>query len=141
MSEPLLDYVRKTKNALTHLSYSKDQVQSIGTNAELLSESELAEWEAFAARLAKVIDLFLTKYIKAKVIESDPAFDGSLRDQLNLAEKRNLIIDADRWVALRGLRNQTAHDYEEKDLSAFFKRIRDEAPWVITQILSSPDFK
>lgn len=141
MSELLLGYVRKTKKALKHLNYSKDQVLKLNANTEELSEAELAEWEAFAARLAKVIDLFLTKYIKAKVIESDPAFDGSLRDQLNLAEKMNLIIDADRWVALRGLRNQTAHDYEEEDLSAFFKRIRDEAPWVMSQILSSPDFK
>lgn len=140
MSELLLSYIRKTQKAIKHLNYSYDQVKLLSSNVEKLSEADLAQWEAFAARLAKVIDLYLTKYIKAKILLSDPAFDGSLRDQVNLAEKMRLLNDTDRWVALRGLRNQTAHEYEEEDLSAFFERIRTEAPWVIVEISKSADF-
>lgn len=140
MSELLLDYIRKTQKSLKHLSYSYTQVQSLNTDAEKLSEADLAQWEAFVARLAKVVDLFLTKYIKAKVLASDPAFEGSLRDQVNLAEKMKLLGDADRWIALRGLRNQTAHEYEEEDLAAFFERVRLEAPWVVSEISRNTDF-
>jgi hypothetical protein len=92
-----------------------------------LSEDQLETWESFVARFSRVVDLFLTKYLKARVLVDDPAFDGSLRDFCNLGEKMQLLDSADEWIKLRELRNTAAHEYEEEDLAGFFTRLRHES--------------
>jgi hypothetical protein len=71
-----------------------------------------------------VVDLFLTKYLRAVVLQDDPGFEGSLRDFVNQAEKIRLIGSAQRWMAIRELRNITAYEYAEEELSGYFERTR-----------------
>jgi hypothetical protein len=73
----------------------------------------------------------LTKYCKAKVLENDAGFDGTLRDFVNQAEKMALVDDADKWMDFRGIRNSVAHEHEEDDLGAFFEGVRNAAPVVL----------
>lgn len=131
MSDKLqADYRRKLLHALSHLEYSFDKASKMELHSNL-GEEELETWESFTARFARVVDIFLTKYLKAAVLHDDPAFDGSLRDFCNRAEKMNLIDSVDPWIARRELRNITAHDYEEEDLLGFFERILRETPDVL----------
>ncbi len=128
MSEKLLSLYRlKIQKALKHLDYSYQKVQTLSLGSDF-SEEELETWESFSARLSRVVDLYLTKYLKLKVKIEDPAFDGSLRDYCNFGEKIGLIDDVEKWMELRELRNSTAHDYTDEDLSRFFERIRQCAP-------------
>lgn len=128
LSEQLLIQKRKLTKALEHLAYSYNKVIKLSENVVELSEESLETWESFAARFSRVSDMFLTRYLHTVILINDPGFTGTLRDYLNQAEKLNLIDNTDSWMAIRELRNISAHDYSEKDLSAFFIRLKKECP-------------
>ena len=67
---------------------------------------------------------------QAAIIQ-DPGFTGSFRDFLNQAEKLHLVDDVELWMSIRELRNISAHDYTDKDLTLFFKRLQQETPLLI----------
>jgi hypothetical protein len=121
----------KLLKAIEHLDYSYKKIIKLPIDPSTLDEEELETWESFAARFCRVTDLFLTKYLRAFVLLEDPAFNGSFRDFLNQGEKLALLDQTEIWMAIRELRNITAHEYTEKDLAIFFTRLRDEAPRLI----------
>ena len=59
--------------------------------------------------------------MRACVKRSDPAFRGSFRDSLDLAEKLGVIDSANEWYGIRELRNRQAHEYEDEDLLNLFR--------------------
>lgn len=123
---------RKLAKALNHLQYSYSKIQQLPTDADLLDEESLETWESFAVRFARVADIFITRYLRTYVLLNDPGFSGSLRDFINQAEKIKLIDNADHWLAIRELRNITAHEYSEDDLTEFFKRLKNECPKLLS---------
>ncbi len=125
------EYARKLKRALDHLRYSYKKVKGLPSDPSKLDDEQLETWEGFSARFARVVDLFLTKYLRSAVLKDDPGFDGTLRDFVNQGEKLGLIASADRWMAIRELRNITAHEYTDEELSDFFKKSRKQAEEVL----------
>ncbi|MCK4870040.1 MAG: hypothetical protein KAS93_02910 [Gammaproteobacteria bacterium] len=119
---------RKLEKALQHLAYSYNKVQQLPEDAKLLDEEQLETWESFAARFSRVADIFLTQYLRTIILISDPGFKGTLRDQLNQAEKSSIIEDTKNWLTIREIRNITAHDYSENDLTNFFKQLKLQCP-------------
>jgi hypothetical protein len=119
---------RKLKKALQHLQYSYNKIIKLPENVEELDEESLETWESFAARFACVAEIFLAQYLRSAILLDDPGFTGTFRDFINQAEKLGLIVDANAWLAIRELRNVTAHEYSEEDLTLFFKRLKQECP-------------
>lgn len=130
------DYLEEQKvrlqKALAHLDYSYKKVQALPIDLTDLDEETLETWESFAARFGRVADIFMMKYLRGVILQQDPGFSGTLRDNLNLAEKMGLIDNVKTWLAIRELRNISAHEYTDKDLTAFFKRLRDECPVLLS---------
>lgn len=118
----------KLIKALEHLAYSYKKIINLPEKPEQLNEETLETWESFAARFGRVADIFLMKYLRALILMQDPGFNGSLRDFLNQAEKLNIIENTEVWMAIRELRNISAHEYTDKDLCEFFIRLKKEAP-------------
>jgi hypothetical protein len=137
--ELLSQYAKKTLKALERLEYSHKKVLPLPTRA--LDDELLETWESYTSRFARVVDIFLTKYLKARTLIEDPAFEGTLRDYCNMGERLKILDSAESWMSLRELRNATAHEYEEEDLSGFFERLRTEAPRVlkIRSVLEHPN--
>jgi|CXWL01.1.fsa_nt_gi hypothetical protein len=127
----LLGHAQKLKKALEHLRYSHKKVRRLPADSAKLDEEQLETWESFSARFARVVDLFLTKYLRSRILKDDPGFEGTLRDFVNQAEKHGLIASADRWMAIRELRNITAHEYTDADLTDYFKKSRKLADEVL----------
>ena len=125
------DYRNKVIRAVDHLEYSFAKVQKLESDPAKMDEEILETWESFTARSSPVVDLFLTKYVKACVLINDPGFDGSLRDIVDQGEKLGLVEDADSWMIWRGFRNSIAHDYQDEELKNFLEAIRDCSPKVI----------
>lgn len=117
---------QKLRKAINHLDYSYLKIEKLPTHLESLSEDQLADWEAYSARFSRVVELFLGRYLRSEILKGDPAFEGSLRDYVNKAEKLNLVENAETWMGLRELRNITAHEYSESDLEGYFARLRQE---------------
>lgn len=117
--------------SLVHLEYSTKKIQSLGANQENLDEEALETREGFMARFARTCDVFLTKYIRTKILIEDPGYNGTFRDHLNQAEKLGLIKNADTWLEIRALRNQQAHEYSDERLSDLFENAYKHAPTLI----------
>jgi hypothetical protein len=122
---------RKLLKAIKHLEYSYAKVQKLSADATKLDEESLETWEGFCSRFSRVADFFLSRFLRTYVLRQDPGFQGTLRDFVNQGEKLGLIDDAAAWMAIRELRNLSAHDYSEEDMSAFFERLRSEADRLI----------
>lgn len=122
------DQKNKLIKAIKHLEYSYNKIVKLPEKTEELDEESLETWESFAARFGRVADIFLMKYVRAYVLLQDPGFSGSLRDFVNQGEKLGMIDNADIWMSIRELRNISAHEYTDKDLTEFFKRLKKEAP-------------
>jgi hypothetical protein len=134
----LADTKRKLQKALQHLEYSFKKISVLPTNAAQMDEEALETWESFSARFSRVADIFLTKYIRTRVLQNDPGFEGSLRDFVNQGEKLGWVDDAEAWMGIRELRNISAHDYTEEQLSEFFQRLKTEAPRLLKLKSSLP---
>ncbi len=133
--QDLLDkYKEQVSKALGHLQYSRNKVATLPVKLSDNDEETLETWESFTSRFERVVHLFLTKYIKIRVKIDDPAFDGSLRDYLNLSAKMGLITDVDRWIAMRELRNIQAHDYTDEIFFQFVEALRLESDFILSQI-------
>ena len=134
MSQTLFNqYKEKLRKGLKHLEYSLKKIQSIHFDKPL-GEEELEHLESYTARLSRVSDIFLSKYLKLLIKNEDPAFDGSVRDLCNFAEKKSYISSADEWMLIRAFRNSTAHDYEDEDLKQFFMKSRELGPIVVKTV-------
>lgn len=130
--------IAKTKltKALIHLEYSWKKIQRLPKDINQLSEEQLEIWESFSARFSRLVELFLNRYLRTYILLQDPGFEGSLRDRLHKAEKYDLVSDANHWLALRELRNVTAHDYSDEDIENHFQRLINETPFLLKNIKS-----
>jgi hypothetical protein len=134
ISKELLEtYQRKLQKALKHLEYSYNKIHTLPIEAPL-DEEKLETLESFTARMARVSDIFITKYLRLVISFEDPAFEGSVRDICNFAEKLNIIDSADLWIEIRNIRNATAHEYEEEDLIKFLQRSQQLCPIVLKTV-------
>jgi hypothetical protein len=126
----------KVQKALTHLDYSLKKIQNMGESIKIedLEDLEKLEvWESFTSRFSRLSDIVSKKLIRTLILKGDPSFRGSLIDFLNNAEKLGYISNTNRWWAIRSLRNKEAHEYTDEDLINFFKTIRDEAVFLISE--------
>lgn len=112
--------------SLEYLEYSYKKVKSLPIDT--VDYEQLETWESFMARFARTADLFISKYLRLKVLFEEPGFRGSLRDTLNQAEKFGIIEDVPAWIAIKEIRNTQAHEYSEEKLGPFFEAALKEAP-------------
>lgn len=124
-------YYSKIVKSLKYLEYSYNRTLTMPLNPTQMTDSELEAWDSFASRFARTSDIFLSKYIRAYLLKDDPAFDGGFRDQLNRAEKLNLIDKAETWMEIRELRNATVHEYSDQDLEKIFEKFRKFTPLLL----------
>ncbi len=127
-------YRTQLGKAIRHLEYSYNKIAKLPKRLEDNDEENLEVWESFAARFARLVDIYLTKYIRFKVKMNDPGFEGTLRDCLNHAEKMALLSFADRWMATRELRNIQAHEYTDDELERFLTSLQTESAFVLNQL-------
>lgn len=116
---------------IKHLEYSYKKVDKLTTNIDTLSSEDLETWEGLVARFARVSDIYLSRYIRAKVLHDDPGFRGTFRDFLNQAEKMNLIKDVKMWLEIRELRNTSVHEYSKKKIPLILQQVKDLSPVLI----------
>jgi hypothetical protein len=119
---------RKLSKALDRFESSYHRLPPMKSTVESYTDEELGSYDEFMSRFARLTDIFLSQYIRARLQIEDPAFRGSLLDSLNLAEKLGMIDSAKAWYEIRELRNRQAHEYEEEELIKLFKQTIDEVP-------------
>ncbi len=122
----------KLLKAIDHLEYSFNKVQKLTDDLRDMDDEMMETWESFSSRFSRVSDIFIMQYVRTKVAIEEPGFKGTTRDYLNKAEKLGLINDVATWVVIRELRNVAAHEYNDEDLSAFYRRLKSLCPELLT---------
>ena len=82
--------------ALAHLAWSMRRVEGQEPHVATMDDASLQDWEALVARFARAGDLFIQKVLRGAA--EDPAWRGTLRDTLQLTEKRGWIGSAESWL-------------------------------------------
>ena len=124
----IISLQRKLGKALARFEASFHRLPPLKATVDDYTDEELGSYDEFMSRFARLTDIFLSQYIRARLQIGDPAFRGSLLDSLNLAEKLGLIDSAKAWYDIRELRNRQAHEYEEDELLKLFKETKDQVP-------------
>lgn len=123
----LLFLIRTAKKELENLTYSQNRVFkqpfTIKKAQSLETDQQLAEKvEAFVSRFCRFQDMLGDKLLPhwLKLLGE---INGSMIDNLDKAEKFNVLASTDDWLAYRQLRNQMIHEYIE-DMTVFTQAIQ-----------------
>lgn len=130
---PLLKqkFSEQLTKAIGHLEKSFNKAKKLPILLSKNDDDSLETWESFAARFARVVDIYSSKVLRAQLLDVDPGFDGTFKDMLLLAEKARLIDSAELWLKLRSLRNIQAHDYTDETFSAFAGELLKNTPTLL----------
>lgn len=127
----LTDICHKLLRAFSAFERSLQRVSGLNSDPTMISPDDEERWEAYCSRFARLQDMLVKRFFRALALEDDPAWAGSVRDLLNLMEKRRVIDSAQAWMELRELRNEMAHEYEDSALQALQERARRAAPLLL----------
>lgn len=128
----LLDEVKRVNDAGEILNQSYAKCQLIGVKEDYLPE-ELESIEAFTSRFARMADL-LTQRMFRLIDEFDLDNEGTVRDRINRAEKKELIDQADHFVEIRKLRNTIAHEYQPDAPEKIYADVLKNTPYLFDSI-------
>jgi len=91
-------------------------------NKESYKPEELESFESFTSRFARLSDILIQKIFRL-VDELDLDTQGTVRDRINRAEKKELIVSSDVFIEIRIIRNDIAHEYLPKAIHEIFERV------------------
>ena len=113
-----LENLIRAKDAL---QYSYEKCQKIKLHKGL-SYAELESFEALTSRFARLSDIIIQKIFRLLDF-IDLEDTGTVRDRINRAEKKGVILSADDFVEIRILRNEIAHEYRPETAYAIFEKV------------------
>jgi hypothetical protein len=111
------------------LIYSFTKCSLIGINEEYEPE-ELESFESFTGRFARLSDILIQKIFRL-VDELDLDSHGTIRDRINRAEKKELIVSSDIFIEIRMIRNEIAHEYLPEAIHDIFGKVLALTPHLL----------
>lgn len=114
------------------LNYSYENCKKIGIK-EKYSYEELDKFESFTSRFARMSDFLIQRIFKL-IDNLDLESEGTVRDTINRAEKKELIESADAFVEIRILRNQISHEYVDEEIHEIFQKVQDYTPALLDSV-------
>jgi hypothetical protein len=104
------DLLQQLQKAESTLRYSYDRCLAVGEKESYSAEEE-ERFEALTAKFARLSDMLIKQAVRATCLLDLEEAPETIRDTVNLAEKKGLIASAERFVEIRHLRNDIAHEY------------------------------
>lgn len=128
----LQEEIKALNNTREILAQSYKKCQAFGIK-ETYSVDELESIEAFTSRFARTADI-LTQRMFRLIDELDLDSEGTVRDRINRAEKKELIEQADDFVEIRKLRNTIAHEYQPNAPEKIYADVLKSTPHLFDSI-------
>lgn len=104
------DVLAQLRQAADTLRYTYARCVAIG-DQESYSAEEEERLEALTSKFARLSDMIVKQAVKAICLLDLEEAPETIRDTINRAEKKGLIASAERFVEIRHLRNEIAHEY------------------------------
>lgn len=114
------------------LEYSFKKCSRIGIKATYEPE-ELESFESFTGRFARLSDILIQKVFRL-IDEIDLDTQGTVRDRINRAEKKELVESGDTFVEIRMVRNDIAHEYLPEAVREIFVKVLDLTPALLDAV-------
>lgn len=125
----LLRELKVLDDARQVLLYSFDKCRAIGIK-ETYQPEELESFESFNGRFARLSDILIQKIFRL-VDELDLDTQGTIRDRINRAEKKGLIVSSDVFIEIRIVRNDIAHEYLPEAIHDIFGKVLSLTPHLL----------
>lgn len=124
--------LEELNNAREVLAYSYEKCVKIGVRPGLSNEA-LESFEALTGRFARLSDIIIQKVFRYfDVLELEET--GTVRDRINRAEKKGVIESAEKFIRIRLLRNEIAHEYKSDAIFAIFESVLELTPVLLESI-------
>ena len=131
-------YYKKVLKAFKLYESSLKHLEDLDIS-KLKTALELEPLDAFNSRFERLVDIILQKLSKTIELEETWINEWTLRDRLNLLEKKWYIRNVDLWLEMRWARNKLAHEYIEDAIEDLYYLIlsdyNSEILYFINQIL------
>ncbi|NIM16850.1 MAG: hypothetical protein GTO45_33105 [Candidatus Aminicenantes bacterium] len=114
------------------LDYSYQKCKKTGVKVQY-DYDELERFEALTSRFARLSDILIQKVFRL-IDKIDLESEGTVRDRINRAEKKELIESADDFVKIRIVRNQIAHEYIPEEIYEIFKKVLKYTPKLLDSV-------
>ncbi len=138
MSEDLQNILKQELNLLNDssntLEYSYKACTKIGIK-EKYTEDELESYEALCSRFARLSDIMIQKILKTIEL-ADLENSGTIRDRINSSYKKGIITNADKFIEVRVLRNEIAHEYLPEAFKDIFEKVIEYCSFIFENVLS-----
>lgn len=121
MRQLLVHELKVLEDARSVLVYSFDKCKAIGIKKTYEPE-ELESFESYTGRFARLSDILIQKIFRL-VDELDLDAQGTIRDRINRAEKKELIASSDAFIEIRMVRNDIAHEYLPEAIRDIFGKV------------------
>ncbi len=142
MNNTLLDLLKEELRLLNEaasiLDYSYKKCKKVGIKEEYYLE-ELDQFEAFTSRFARLSDLIIQKVFRL-IDKIELEDEGSVRDRINRAEKKELIEKSDTFVQIRIVRNDIAHEYRIDTVKEIFKKVLELTPYLLRSVKRTEEY-
>jgi hypothetical protein len=125
----LVQELKVLDDARNVLVYSFNKCNAIGIK-ETYEPEELESFESFTGRFARLSDILIQKMFRL-VDELDLDAQGTIRDRINRAEKKELIVSSDVFVEIRMVRNDIAHEYLPEAIHDIFGKVLTLTPHLL----------
>lgn len=134
----LIDELALLENAKDILLYSYKKCELIDDKKKL-TQKETDAFELLASRFSRLSDIVIKKIFRL-IERIDLEDKGTVRDAINLAEKKNLIADADSFIEIREVRNSFAHEYIQEVVSQIFVKVYSLTPVLLDSVKRIRDY-
>jgi len=125
----LVNELKVLVDARDVLLYSFNKCSAIGIKDTYRPE-ELESFESFTGRFARLSDVLIQKIFRlVDVLDLDT--QGTIRDRINRAEKKELIASSDVFVEIRMVRNDIAHEYLPEAIHDIFGKVLSLTPHLL----------
>lgn len=121
MQRLLAQELKILQDACDVLTYSFNKCTAIGLK-ETYEPEELESFESFTGRFARLSDILIQKVFRL-IDELDLDSHGTIRDRINRAEKKELIVSSEIFVEIRMVRNDIAHEYLPEAIHDIFGKV------------------
>lgn len=132
MQRLLVQELKVLNDARDVLLYSFNKCTAIGIK-ETYEPEELESFESFTGRFARLSDILIQKIFRL-VDELDLDSQGTIRDRINRAEKKELIDSSDVFVEIRMVRNDIAHEYLPEAIHDIFEKVLTLTPHLLESV-------
>lgn len=115
--------------AAAMLKHSFETCKSIENKSDY-TLAELDLFEALTSRFARLNDIIIRKMFRL-IDRLDIEPEGTVRDSINRAEKKNLIDNTDQFGSAREVHNIIAHEYLLENMSLLYRKVMVGTPILI----------